>query len=281
MIHVVTIANQHLYARQLDEMFRMRHNFYVRQRGWTNLTSTDGRETDEFDNAHAVYLMNLDRFGHILSTFRINPTTTPYLLGDKLTDYIDGTPPRDEAVWDLTRWMVAPGARRKSSGEIASAQKELICGVMEFAVDRGITHYTCLTDTVFVERLQAVWPVSTLGEPHHFEDGDGDAVAVLIEAGPHVLATSRDKTGIYGSVLFELKPSPPHNPDEKTMREKAIMSEQPLSPANVRRVREAADQLVSRLTGLGGQNVEDTIRLVNDFTQYVSDEGGLKELEDA
>ncbi len=35
MIHVVTVDNQHLYARQLDEMFRMRHEFYIRQRGWT------------------------------------------------------------------------------------------------------------------------------------------------------------------------------------------------------------------------------------------------------
>ena len=50
MIHVVTIHNQHLYARQLDEMFRMRHEFYVKQRGWESLTSENNRETDEFDN---------------------------------------------------------------------------------------------------------------------------------------------------------------------------------------------------------------------------------------
>ena len=62
VIHVVTIHNQHLYARQLDEMFRMRHEFYVKQRGWDGLTSENERETDEFDNEHAVYLMNLDRF---------------------------------------------------------------------------------------------------------------------------------------------------------------------------------------------------------------------------
>lgn len=281
MIHVVTIANQHLYAKQLDEMFRMRHEFYIKQRGWTNLTGSEGRETDEFDNDHAVYLMNLDRYGAILSTFRINPTTTPYLLGDKLTEYLDGAPPRDESIWDLTRWMITPDARRKSSGEIASAQKELICGVMEFAVDRGITSYTCLTDTVFVERLERVWPVHTLGQPRHFEDGNGEAVAVMIEAGPHILATSRDKTGIYGSVLFELKPSPPQDEKDKSMRENAITSEKPLTPANVRRVREAADHLVSQLEGLNGKDVESTIQMVNDFTRFVADSTGGRELEDA
>lgn len=50
MIHAVTLANQHLYGRQLDQMFRMRHAFYVKGPGWSDLTSKDGRETDEFDD---------------------------------------------------------------------------------------------------------------------------------------------------------------------------------------------------------------------------------------
>lgn len=49
MIHAVSLANQHLYARQLDQMFRMRHTFYIEGHGWSGLTSQDGRETDEFD----------------------------------------------------------------------------------------------------------------------------------------------------------------------------------------------------------------------------------------
>ena len=63
MIHAVTLANQHLHGRQLDQMFRMRHAFYVEGHGWSGLTSKDGRETDEFDNESAIYLMSIDPFG--------------------------------------------------------------------------------------------------------------------------------------------------------------------------------------------------------------------------
>jgi len=282
VIHVVTIANQHLYAKQLDQMFRMRHEFYVRQRGWTDLTSEDERETDEFDNEHAVYLMNLDAHGDILATFRLNPTDTPYLMGDKLTHYISGEPPHDPKIWDLTRWMVVPHARRKGEGQIADAQKVLLCGVMEFAVDRGITSYTCLMDTVFVDRMKNVWPVKFIGDPHHFEDGDGDAVAVQIEAGPHVLFKTRDLTKIYDTVLFELKPDAPESEEEAGLRETAIRKETPMKEVQLDRVREAASMLVNELKNFSSQDdLENSISAVQEFTRFISKETGKRELEDA
>lgn len=75
MIHAVSLANQHLYARQLDQMFRMRHAYYVEGHGWADLTSTDGKETDEFDDEHAIYLMSLDPFGDVAASVRLNPTS--------------------------------------------------------------------------------------------------------------------------------------------------------------------------------------------------------------
>ena len=281
MIHVVTIANQHLYARQLDEMFRMRHEFYVRQRGWTNLTSTDGRETDEFDNGHAVYLMNLDRYGSILATFRLNPTTTPYLLGDKLPEYLEGEAPRSEEIWDLTRWMVAPHARRKSSDQIADAQKFLLCGVMEFAVSRGATALTCLMDTVFVDRIAKVWPATPLGPELDFEDGKGRAIAVRLEAGPHVLVSTRQKTGIYDSVLFEIGAEPAGSDAEGEKRRVAIKKESPMSQAELDRVRAAAQHLVQELKNFRKDDVEGSIALIDQFTDMLGGSPDVREHEDA
>tara|TARA_Y100000052_G_scaffold26871_1_gene32770 strand:- start:28559 stop:29407 length:849 start_codon:yes stop_codon:yes gene_type:complete len=269
LIHVVTLHNQHLYGRQLDEMFRMRHEFYVKQRGWSDLTSSNGRETDEFDNEHAVYLMNLDRHGRILATFRLNPTNTPYLLGDKLPHYLSGEAPRRDDVWDLTRWMVATNARRKGAGEIANAQKYLLCGVMEFAVSRGLTALTCLMDTVFLDRMAAVWPVKKLGEPQRFEDGNGEAIAVEIESGPHILAQTRLRTGVYDPVLFELETQPPTSETEHTKRQTAIEKEMTMSPADLDRVREAASHLVRELKSVGGRNPEDSIKAIDAFTRFL------------
>ncbi len=280
MIHVVTANNQHLYARQLDEMFRMRHDFYVVQRGWTNLTSSDGRETDEFDDENAVYLMNLDRFGKILSTFRLNPTTGPYLVADKLPRYLSEPAPRQDDIWDLGRWMVAPHARRRHAGEIAEVQRPLIVGLMEFAVERGITGFTALSDTAFIERISAVWPTRPMGEPHGFDDAEGEAQLIMIEAGPHILAQTRNQTGIYDTVLFEIRPDLPASETEKKLREKPMQDQSPVSREKMDRIKTAADHMLSEVKSAETDDVESRIAAINAFTDYVRSVT-RDELEDA
>jgi N-acyl-L-homoserine lactone synthetase len=88
MIHAISAVNQHLYARQLDRMFRMRHAFYVEGHGWAGLTSKDGLEVGEFDDENAVYLMRIDPFGDVAVAVRLNPSTGPTLLG-KFQDHSD------------------------------------------------------------------------------------------------------------------------------------------------------------------------------------------------
>ena len=121
MIHAVTLANQHLYGRQLDQMFRMRHAFYIEGHGWSGLTSHDGRETDEFDDDHAVYLMSIDPFGDVAASVRLNPTTQPTLL-KKFADWSDEKLPELESVWDISRWIAAPQHRRAANPRAPCSQ---------------------------------------------------------------------------------------------------------------------------------------------------------------
>lgn len=100
MIHAVTLANQHLHGRQLDQMFRMRHAFYVEGHGWSGLTLKDGRETDEFDNESAIYLMSIDPFGDVAASVRLHPTVGPTLLG-KFADWSDEALPQPKSVRDI------------------------------------------------------------------------------------------------------------------------------------------------------------------------------------
>ncbi|MEN9856699.1 MAG: hypothetical protein RLZZ157_1825, partial [Pseudomonadota bacterium] len=92
MIHTVTAANCSLYQAQIDQMHAMRYDMYVKQRGWTDMVSRNNREYDEFDTDEAVYLMNLSPEGNLRATFRLMPTTSPYLL-NKLSQFVSGTPP--------------------------------------------------------------------------------------------------------------------------------------------------------------------------------------------
>lgn len=205
MIHVVTLANQHLYARQLDQMFRMRHAFYIEGHGWSGLTSRDGKETDEFDDEHAVYLMSLDPFGAVAASVRLNPTNGPTLL-KKFADWSDEALPELDSVWDISRWIAAPQHRRANNPRWPSNhQRELMIGILEFCLSRGLTHLTMLAESRLAERIAAYgWPLRYLGAPREYEGGKGIAVAAEITVGQHVLAHTRAKTGVTSSMLFEI-----------------------------------------------------------------------------
>jgi acyl-homoserine lactone synthase len=208
MIHAVSLANQHLYARQLDQMFRMRHTFYIEGHGWSGLTSHDGRETDEFDDEHAVYLMSLDPFGDVAASVRLNPTLGPTLL-KKFADWSDETLPALDSVWDISRWIAAPQHRRTTNPRWPSNhQRELMVGILEFCLSRGLTHLTMLAENRLAERIAAYgWPLRYLGAPRAYEGGKGIAVAAEIEVGQHVLALTRAKTGVLRGMLVEIDPS--------------------------------------------------------------------------
>lgn len=208
MIHVVSGANQHLYARQLDQMFRMRHTYYVEGHGWAGLTSNDGRETDEFDDEHAVYLMSIDPFGDVAASVRLNPTTGPTLLR-KFADWSDEPLPELDSVWDISRWIAAPEHRRAGNPRWpTNHQRELMLGILEFCLSRGLTHLTMLAEKRLAERIDSYgWPLRYLGQPRAYEGGKGVAVAAEIRVGLDVLALTRAKTGLTPAVLFELDPA--------------------------------------------------------------------------
>lgn len=205
MIHAVTLDNQHLYARQLDQMFRMRHAYYIEGHGWDGLTSRDGHETDEFDDGGVVYLMSVDPFGDVAASVRLNPTLGPTLLR-KFADWSDEALPELESVWDISRWIAAPQHRRSTNPRWpTNHQRELMVGILEFGLSRGLTHLTMLAEHRLAERIAAYgWPLRYLGTPRAYEGGKGTAVAAEIEIGLHVLALTRSKTGVSRPMLIEV-----------------------------------------------------------------------------
>jgi len=74
MIHVITSANRHLYEPELLAHFRLRHEIYVVERNWTNLSRPDGLERDQFDNEDAIYILASED-DQIIGGSRLVPTT--------------------------------------------------------------------------------------------------------------------------------------------------------------------------------------------------------------
>lgn len=282
MIHVVSSANQHIYARELDQMFRMRHVFYVEGHGWKDLVSHDGRETDEFDDLDAVYLLSIDAWGDVAASVRLNPTSGPTLLG-KFSAWSDEPLPEGQDVWDISRWIAAPQHRRGEKSRWATNhQRELMIGILEFCESRGVSRLTMLAEHRLAERMGAYgWPVRFLGEPRAYEGGKGVAVAAEITVGPETMALTRQKTGVLSRMLFEIDPAriptipaPPPRPSE-TVR--AIASE--IGANRMRR-------LVSAVAGeIGGAGLEDrprVIELVGALNRVLEAcAAGLEDIEEA
>lgn len=274
MIHAVTVANQHLYAGQLDQMFRMRHEYYVLGHGWDAVTGQDGRETDEFDDESAVYLLAVDAFGDVAASLRLNPCAGPTLLKKLQGEYCPGAEAAsDPAAWDLSRWIARPEDRRGNGTRWkTNFQRELMIGLLEFCERRGITRLTMLAELRLAERIQAYgWPVRYLGEPRAYEGGKGVAVAAEIETGLHVMILSRQKTGVLGAVLTEVVPGsvPPQ-------------SDPALSPELVEAVAEIGVQHLTRLaramgraasSGMGDETVR-AIEFVGALNRILESMGG-------
>lgn len=206
LIHLVTSANRARYAEQIEQMFRLRHDFYVVERGWRDLDCGDGREIDEYDDDDAIYLLHLDEAGDVDGSYRICPTERRSLLADRFAHLVaEGEVPSGPKIYEITRFFLSPEARRMVGTARSAVSAELTAGLIEAAVRRGLTHYTLVCDTFFLPRLQALrWPFIHLGLPHDYNEGT--AMAVLIDTGPHVLARTREVMGLKRPITFEAGP---------------------------------------------------------------------------
>ena len=54
MIHFVTPENEIHYRDEMERAYRLRHQVFVEEMGWTDLAKPDGREIDQFDDKHAA-----------------------------------------------------------------------------------------------------------------------------------------------------------------------------------------------------------------------------------
>lgn len=204
MIHVVTAANRQSYARELDEMHRLRWRFFIEQRGWSELQSAQcepGLERDGYDDDRAVYLLAICDDGHVQGSMRLRPTDDKCLLKDRFSVLLA---PETEArfgaqTWEITRLMRSP-AFRGSDGELRLRINIAAC---EFALSRGITRFVCVVDTFLLPAMRSLNRDKhrVLGLPHPY--AEGEMIAVELKPDEEWLARCRALGGITAPVMFE------------------------------------------------------------------------------
>lgn len=198
MLDCVTWATAHLFGSALAEQHRLRYRVFVQRAGW-NVPHINEMEWDQYDTPAAHYLVWRDPEGIARGVVRTSPTDIPYMIADIWPELVTEAPLAHAAdVWECTRLAVDPTAPPALRREI---RNELVVGMIEFGVARGIREFLHLTPMAFVRSI--FWgndfTTRLIGGPAPI---DGIACGVCAtECSETALATVRAATGITGPVV--------------------------------------------------------------------------------
>jgi acyl-homoserine lactone synthase len=178
-----------------DQLFRLRHQVFVKERGWSLPSVSRDQEIDQYDVDDAVYFFDLDDDDVIHGSVRMTPTDRHSLLADYFPHLIEnGESPRSPAIYEATRYLVLPPRRNRDDVRIAKTR--LVRAVVEWCLQQKLTHLQAVVDistfSTFVEMNPLTMP---LGLPHPYAGGKsapggGDCIAfrwpITLEVLEHV-----------------------------------------------------------------------------------------------
>jgi acyl-homoserine lactone synthase len=138
MIHVVTPENEYHYRDEMEQAYRLRHQVFVEEMGWTDLAKPDGREIDQFDDKHAVHLLYIEH-ERVLGYQRMLPSTRPHLLSEIMPELCEGERPVGPHIWELTRHCVERRHREKTGRLASPAANFILSGMVEWGLKHGVS----------------------------------------------------------------------------------------------------------------------------------------------
>jgi N-acyl-L-homoserine lactone synthetase len=139
-------------SRKLEGMFRLRHEVFKERLAW-EVGSVAGKERDLFDDLDPVYIV-CEHEGQVLGSWRLLPTTSPYMLKDVFPELLHGMPaPEAPDVWEISRFAVSKRViGNESLGTINMVTDMLLDQLGAFAKRRNISRIVAVTDVRF-ERI--------------------------------------------------------------------------------------------------------------------------------
>jgi acyl-homoserine lactone synthase len=199
MIRVVDRTNRHRYIRTLDLHFRLRHEVFVKERGWKDFDRDGVYEKDQYDNDDATYLISVDERENVVGSFRLYPTVLPHMLSEQFPAMIDGAVLRRIDILELTRLAICRSQRGTQT------YFELFLALQEYCLEQGISGATNLVRTHRIPVVQkAGMNIIPLGLSREI---DGEmCTAALLEVSEDVLQRMRKIAGISGTVMEDREP---------------------------------------------------------------------------
>lgn len=164
MIHIVTPANEGDYRDAMEQVWRLRHEVFVKEKGRIDLDRPDGREIDQFDTPYAVHFLAIEH-GRVIGYSRLLPTTRPHLLSELMPHLCEGEHPSGCDTWEWTRQAVARSHRARG-GAINAIFLCLLTGIVEWGIAHGVRQLVLQMPTPYLlQVMQLHFRARPLGHP--------------------------------------------------------------------------------------------------------------------
>jgi len=204
MILVINAINKDKFGHVLDAMFKLRARVFGDRLGW-QVTVTDGRERDVFDDLDPSYAVGLDDEGNVVSCVRALQTTGPHMLSDVFSEILEGEPPlRSPTLWESTRFCVdtARLGRGSDRHSVSYATCELMIASLEAAKQAGVTDIVTVIDPVMdrVLKRSGNAPYDYVGRTAAM--GNVPALAALLDCTEDRINRIREFAGIGDEVFL-------------------------------------------------------------------------------
>lgn len=194
MIRVVDRTNRHQFIRTMDQHFRLRHDIFVKEKGWKEFDIDGLYEMDQYDDQNATYLIALDDDEDVVGSIRVYPTALPHMLSEQFASLVDGSVLQRVDLVELSRLAICQNRRGTRT------YFELFLSVQEYCLEQGMSGATTLVRTHRIPVVQkAGMTITPLGLSQEI-DGE-TCTAALLEVSEDVLMRVRQVAGISGTVM--------------------------------------------------------------------------------
>ncbi len=166
----------------IDGILRLRHETFIDRLEW-DISSTNGREHDQFDELSPIYTAVVDQHRDVKGCWRALQTSEDYMLKSVFPELLQGEPaPEDDDVWEISRFAVRKGDSEKEKGNFSDVTLDLVKSFYDLATEHNIKSYVTVT-TVACERLlrQLGVTLRRMGEGKSMQIGVERSVALWID----------------------------------------------------------------------------------------------------
>jgi N-acyl-L-homoserine lactone synthetase len=201
MIAIVPPRLYGAYKNELLEMHRQRCRVFRDRLGW-DVPVRNGLERDEYDDLRPTYLLAFDDEQDLAGSWRMLPTTGPNMLANTFPQLLDGeVMPSAPDVWECSRFAVdSARGRTESLASMNRFTSEIICGLIEHSLSRGIREIITVCD-ILVARVLPRFGADPYWKGTFHPIGNTRALAVKFCIDEALLAKVKQRGNIVGSVL--------------------------------------------------------------------------------